>query len=117
MWRRSVGTRPMDVRALEYASSLVTRGFRFQVELCVVPAGTWNHHTLASARAAYACICSWLVQLLVLLEHFEYNKRCKKFFTNLYMMSGRVVFSPIVGIIRFAGSPEKFELFLAFSVA
>ena len=37
--------------------------------------------------------------------------------SNFDMVSSRVVFRPIVGIICFAWTPKKFELLLAFSVA
>ena len=58
-----------------------------------------------------------MVQLLVLAQHSEYNERGEKFFSNFDMMSGRVVFCPIVSKICFARMPKKFELLLAFPVA
>jgi hypothetical protein len=43
--------------------------------------------------------------------------RSDEFASNILMMFGWVVFSPVIGIVEFAWAPVDAELFLAFSVS
>ena len=53
---------------------------------------------------------------MLLLKHFKNNERCEKFHLNVDVVSGGVVFGPVIGIVGLAGAPVEFELVVAFVV-
>jgi hypothetical protein len=46
------------------------------------------------------------------MMRFSYRVRGEEFFPHIFVMGRRVVLGPIVGVVRWARSPEEIELIL-----